>query len=382
MRAHSRYGHKSELINVVLQTKLPAETRVAIGSGALQEIERLVTQSGAGKKLAVLCQPSITQAWANPAVEQLSKSFDCAVLELPDGEQCKTHEQLLKIWAFLIDRQLERSDCLIAIGGGALTDIAAFAASTYLRGIKLVLVPTTLLAQVDAAIGGKTAINLPAGKNLAGSFFFPTAVIVDPDCLSTLPRRELLSGLGEIIKYALIENTVAEQTEYRTGPMSLLKILKQLIGSGAFSAESAELAGIIAACIKMKLAVVATDPKENGLRRSLNLGHTLGHAIEKVSRYQIKHGEAIAIGMVFACKLAESGNKLAGSETGVLVDLLEKAGLPTTVDGNLPKDELINAMSFDKKRRGGQTRFVLPIENLGRVNTDVPIGVDQLQAAL
>jgi 3-dehydroquinate synthase len=382
MRVHSQQGHKSDVLNILFKSNVAASTRVAIGTGALQEIDRIVAQCEVGKRVALLTQQSTKAAYADPAAALLAKSHDCRVLTLPDGEGCKSQDQLLNIWAWLQEMQMERSDCLLAIGGGALTDVAGFAAATYLRGIKLILVPTTLLGQVDAAIGGKTGINLAAGKNLAGTFYFPEAVIVDPATLSTLPEPELLSGLGEIIKYALIEETVASNTEYRRGPKSLLSILQNLLNSGPFSAHSSDLEGIIAASIKMKLAVVGKDPTEKGLRRCLNLGHTLGHAIEKVSHYEIRHGEAVAIGSVFACRLAEKRGRLPSSETASLIQLLEKSKLPTAMPATVSKDAIKSALSFDKKLRGGLIRFILPTEHLGTVEMDVEISPEQLAEAL
>jgi 3-dehydroquinate synthase len=366
------------MINFVLRTNLPVSSRVAVGDGALQEADRLLQQCEIGKRILVLCQPSTRQLFANPLVDLLSAGgYDVDLMELPDGEACKEHSVLLDVWSRLQDKNFGRADCLLAVGGGAVSDLAGFAASTYLRGIKLVLVPTTLLAQVDAAIGGKTGINLPAGKNLAGTFYFPSAILVDPQTLRHLPERQMRSGFGEIIKYALIESTVLASTEFRGGPRSLLAVLQDAVKE-PLDCDNPSLAGIITACIKMKLAVVAKDPQEGRLRRCLNLGHTLGHAIEKISNYGCTHGEAVAIGLVFACRLAERLAKLPAEQTAVLIQLLQAAQLPTTVPEGLPKERLVETMKFDKKRVGQTIKFVLPAGVLGNVELDADVHPDNL----
>jgi 3-dehydroquinate synthase len=284
MRFHSSQGHRSgsDLINVRLRTTTQLETRAAIGEGGIESAGSILKQLGAGNRVLVLTQPSLMNSWAATAVEHIKEAgFTTSVMELPDGEECKSHESLIRVWEQMQSSQLDRSDTLVAVGGGALSDMAGFAASTYLRGIRSVLIPTTLLAQVDASIGGKTAINLPSGKNLAGTFHFPEVVIVDPDTLKTLPPRDLLSGLGEIIKYAYMERTIAERTDYKQGPRTFYRVLRDVILGKGFSLESPELLGIIAASVKMKMAVVGKDPYEGELRRCLNLGHTLAHAIDK-----------------------------------------------------------------------------------------------------
>jgi 3-dehydroquinate synthase len=380
MRIHTARAHKSEATNIVFRANIAVNSRVIIGDGILADVERTLAQLELGSKLCVLSQPSIEKSIVEPMAKALSGSrFETRFISLPDGEQCKSHENLLRVWTELQEMKFQRSDCIIAIGGGALTDLAGFAASTYLRGIKLILVPTTLLAQVDAAIGGKTGINLPAGKNLAGSFYFPTAVFVDLDALSTLPERELRSGIGEIIKYALIEDTVAKNAEYRRGPRGLFSVLNDMFDADI---DPETLTGIVTACIKMKLAVVAKDPHEQRLRRSLNLGHTLGHAVEKVSQYKYTHGEAVAIGLVFASRVSEQLNKIEASATESVKQLLSKAGLPTAIPDDLSRDDLLKAMKFDKKSEGDEIRWVLPEQQLGSVDLDTKVSLDQVRQLL
>lgn len=380
MRVHSQGGHKSDLVNFVLRFNLPVATRVAVGEGAMSSVSQLLSQCEVGKRVLVLSQPPLKETCvAQVAADLKQAGYDVTLFEVPDGEACKSHEHLADIWHQLQKLGFSRTDTLLAVGGGALSDLGGFAASTYLRGINYVVCPTTLLAQVDASIGGKTGINLPGGKNLAGAFYFPVAVIADPSVLHTLPEREVRSGLGEIIKYAYIEDTIAEATDYRRGPRSMLSVLEDLILQNRFSIDNPMLPHVISMCIKMKLAVVGKDPHEGRLRRSLNLGHTFGHAVEKVTKYEIAHGEAVSIGLVFACELAQKLERFSSEQVTRLRTLLTAAGLPTDVPPSLDREALIAAMSLDKKKLGDKVKFVLPIEPIGRVDLDFDVEVDKLR---
>lgn len=379
MRFHSSYGHKTELINVLLRTEVPLKARVAIAEGAIDNVGSILKQSNAGKRVLVLTQPTVAKTWAAAVVDRLDEAgFETALLELPDGEECKSHENLLRIWQEMQAKQLDRSDTLLAVGGGALSDVAGFAASTYLRGIRSVIVPTTLLAQVDASIGGKTGINLGSGKNLAGTFYLPGTVLIDPQTLTTLPPRQVLSGLGEIIKYAYIESTIAEETDYKPGPRSLHRVLTELLsGADGFTAENPAMLGVITTCVKMKMAVVGKDPYESELRRCLNLGHTLAHAIEKVTNYAVTHGEAVSIGVVFACRIATDRGVFDSDETYKLIDMLKRVGLPTEVPEGIPPDSLVKIIGYDKKRQGEHIKFVMPLRPIGTVDINAQINVSE-----
>ncbi|HEY9715350.1 MAG TPA: 3-dehydroquinate synthase family protein, partial [Chroococcales cyanobacterium] len=271
--------HRGPVISMRWDTALEVKTRVSVGMGARQKLSSILAQIGAGKRVLVLCQPSTAVHWLRDLLSSLPpEDYQVTTLEVPDGEACKSTDWLLRIWEHLQERRFDRRDTVVALGGGSVTDLAGFAASTYLRGLNLVLVPTSLLGQVDAAIGGKTAINLSVGKNLAGTFFFPKAVLADQEILSTLPQSQFTSGMGEIIKYALIEETVAKNTDYEMGPKSLLEVLETTLtsnSSGNFDYDDPGLSGMITSCIKMKLFVVGRDPHEASLRRYLNLGHTV-----------------------------------------------------------------------------------------------------------
>jgi 3-dehydroquinate synthase len=374
-------GHKSRhrgpVVTMMWNTALEVKTRVAVGVGARQKLSSVLAQIGAGRRVLVLCQPSTAVHWLRDVLSVLpSEDYQVTTLEVPDGEACKTTEWLIRIWEHLQERRFQRKDTIVALGGGSVTDLAGFAASTYLRGLNLVLVPTSLLAQVDAAIGGKTGINLDAGKNLAGSFYFPKAVLADSDILSTLPKSQLISGMGEIFKYALIEETVAKNTDYERGPRSLLEVLEGLVASELDSTDPV-LAGVITSCIKMKLFVVARDPNESNLRRCLNLGHTVGHALEKLGEYKLSHGEAVSIGLVADTKLAIDHKLIEKDSLRKLQNLLDKAGLPTKVPSAFHPDQVIEVMAHDKKRDGDKIKLVLPTTRLGLVELDVAVSASE-----
>ncbi len=267
-------------------------------------------------------------------------------LALPGGEAAKTFAVFERVIDALVAERLDRGGVVVAFGGGALLDVAGFAAAAYLRGIRWIAVPTTLLAQVDAAHGGKTAIDHPAAKNLVGAFHPPSEVLCDTDLLRTLPPREVRSGLAEVVKHAVI------------GAPGLLD-----------RAGRDEPATFVEEAAAVKLAIVARDPRERGERRLLNLGHTLGHALEQASGYSLSHGEAVALGLRAACRIAA---RHCGFREGAAVEAaLDRCGLPSR--GSLPFDALSGALAHDKKRAGGRLVWVLPVA-LGdvRLFDDVP----------
>jgi 3-dehydroquinate synthase len=375
--------HRGPVINMLWNTNLEVKTRVAIGAGARQKLSNILSQINAGKRVLVLCQPSTAVHWLRDLLGTLpGEDYNVTTLEVPDGESCKSTEWLLRVWEHLQERHFDRRDTIVALGGGSVTDLAGFAASTYLRGLNLVLVPTSLLGQVDAAIGGKTGINLQAGKNLAGTFFFPRAVIADQEILSTLPPGEFVSGLGEIVKYALIEETVAKNCDYELGPRRLFDVLNTSLAEGPFEHDDAGLGGIISSCIKMKLFVVSKDPHESGLRRILNLGHTIAHAIEKITDFRITHGEAVGIGLYYDTKLSVKQKRLDKSELDKLEELLAKAGLSTSLPTGVTKEKLVNSMMHDKKREGEKIKLILPQEKLGCVDFEVVMPLSELSKTL
>jgi len=265
---------------------------------------------------------------------------------IPDGERAKNLPTVARIYDALVKRRLDRSAAVLAFGGGVVGDIAGFAAATYLRGIRLVQVPTTLLAQVDSSVGGKVGVNLAAGKNLVGAFYPPALVACDPELLASLPRREFRSGVYEVVKYGII----------RSRP--LFERLSTHLDA-IFEHDAALLEPLIAECCRIKADIVSEDERESGPRRALNFGHTVGHALEAVTRYRrFRHGEAIAYGMLAAAQISVARGVMSADDRAQLRELIIHLGpLPAVTDLRI-KDAL-DAILLDKKVVGGKLHFVL-----------------------
>lgn len=287
-------------------------------------------------------------------------SFTAHRFLIGDGETFKTLRSAESLVTFLIERRIERSDVIVALGGGVVGDLAGFAAAVYLRGIRFVEVPTTLLAQIDSSVGGKTGVNHRLGKNLIGAFHQPSLVVIDPETLHTLPLRELRSGLYEAIKYGVISDA----------PL-FYRIARRIDRLNSFDAD--ELAHLIASCCSIKAAVVSRDEREAGSRKTLNFGHTVGHALEAVTKYRrFLHGEAVGHGMRAAARIAERLDLLEPGDRAAIDDAIARVG-PLPPAKTIALDAIISAMSHDKKTEAGRTSFVLPVE-IGRVvvKSDVP----------
>lgn len=268
-------------------------------------------------------------------------------LVLPSGESHKTLATVSTIWNRLAHDQFGRDAVLIALGGGVIGDMTGFAAACWMRGVDFVQVPTTLLAQVDASVGGKTGVDLPAGKNLVGAFHQPLAVVIDTAMLDTLPDRQLSAGFAEVAKTALVAES------------GLLEFLERN-AEALINRDGELLENVIAHCCETKARIVAADEHERGMRALLNLGHTFGHALETLTGYdRLLHGEAVAIGLVLACRLSERVLGLDAALRPRLVRLLETFGLPTSVPGDLAPDDILEAMRLDKKHHRGGWRLVL-----------------------
>ena len=294
----------------------------------------------------------------------------CAGLSaLRGSESTKCLATLSSLYSSAARARLDRHSVVIAVGGGVIGDVAGFFAATWLRGIAIVHVPTTLVAQVDSAIGGKTGVNLTNGKNLVGAFHQPSLVVVDPTTLRTLPDREFRSGLAEVIKYSVIADAVLfEHLEHHLG-----KILRR---------DLSELSWVIRRCCAIKARVVSRDEYEtNGLRAILNFGHTMGHAIEAAARYTLLHGEAIAIGMVAATRLSQKISGLSTFSAHRIFDLIRRAGLPTRLKRNLSFPSILAAMKLDKKAVDGRIRFVLA-RRIGSVQAGIPVSQHLIRKAV
>jgi 3-dehydroquinate synthase len=328
---------------------------VEIAAGAAVALPRLLDEIRAPARRFVV---STAPVWGHHSDAVASLSAEEPIL-LPDGERYKNTATVMRIYDALIRANADRATCLIALGGGVVGDVAGFAAATYLRGVPVVQIPTTLLAQVDSAIGGKTGVNHPLGKNLIGSYHQPLAVLVDPLLLTTLPRREFRAGLYEVIKYGII----ASRPLFDRITHELAKL---------FARDPLSLVPVIAESCRIKAEVVNEDERESGPRRALNFGHTAGHALEAVTKYRrFRHGEAVAYGMLVAAELGVKRGTFSDSDRDALARLIAHMGpLPPT--GDLSAVELLQAMGRDKKVVAGKLHFVLPT-GIGstRVVTDV-----------
>jgi 3-dehydroquinate synthase len=298
---------------------------------------------------AIVSDSNVAPQYGRAAWEALAQSgFEPVLITVPAGETAKTLDTVRSCYDQLADRRLERKSFIVALGGGVVGDLAGFVAATYLRGIAFVQVPTTLLSQVDSSVGGKVGVNLRAGKNLIGAFYQPRLVLCDLATLKTLPAREYISGLAEVIKYGIIYDAALFERLERELP----KLLRR---------DPKALATVIARCCEIKAEVVRQDETENGLRAILNFGHTVGHALEAISHYgKYLHGEAIAIGQVAAARISAQVLGLPDAHVERITRLLQRAGLPTQVklkNSHLPK--LFAAMKLDKKVNRGEIKLVL-----------------------
>ena len=327
---------------VTIEVKVDPPYPVIIGTGLLGELEELLA---ARHRVAILHQPPMTQTAEAVRNRLADKGIDAHRIEIPDAEAGKDLPVVAFIWEVLGRIGIDRKDAIVSIGGGAATDVAGFAAATWLRGVDIVHVPTTLLGMVDAAVGGKTGINTEAGKNLVGAFHQPAAVLVDLNTLSTLPANELVAGMAEIVKAGFIADPVI---------LDLIEADPQV----AVDPAGDVLPELIRRAIAVKAAVVAADEKESALREILNYGHTLAHAIERRERYQWRHGAAVSVGLVFAAELARLAGRLDDATVARHRDILTSLGLPVSYDADaLP--QLMESMAGDKKTRSGVLRFVV-----------------------
>ncbi len=331
---------------------------VQVGAGALDQAGRLAREAGvaAGRAL-IVTDSNVARLYGERAAASLKAAgFAPRTLEVAAGEQSKSLATLERVYDALAEAELDRSGPVFALGGGVVGDLAGLAAATYMRGVPLVQVPTTMVAQADSALGGKTAVNHPRAKNLIGAFYQPRLIVADVATLASLPEREFREGLAEVIKYgAIMDAPMVEALE-----RGLDAILRR---------SPAALEEIVARSLRHKAAVVASDPREGGRRKILNYGHTLGHALEASSGYgNFLHGEAVAIGMVVAGRLSQAFTGLAAAEAGRLERLIARAGLPNAMPAGWRGEDLVRAMRLDKKRSGDGVEFVL-LDRLGHALT-------------
>ena len=330
--------------------------RIVVASGSLARLGELVQQHAPSHRYAIITDENIARHYLQSARESLVTGSRGRLSEgrahtvvIPAGEQNKTRERWSAITDTLLAHGCGRDTAIIALGGGVVGDLAGFVAATYMRGIPVVQVPTTLLAMVDASIGGKTAVDTPAGKNTVGAFHPPAIVIIDPSTLASLPARELRAGMAEVIKHAVI----ADRAMFD----EISAILPSLF---AGNASQSALESLIARSVRIKANVVAADERELGLRKVLNFGHTIGHGVEAASDYSLLHGEAIAIGMIAEAKLAEAAGVADDGTAATIEGSIAMAGLPSRMPSTIEPDRVLTLMRSDKKQRRDALEYSLP----------------------
>ncbi|MEY4409044.1 MAG: hypothetical protein RLZ65_427 [Actinomycetota bacterium] len=320
--------------------------RSLVGRGLLDEIPLALE----GVKKVLVVHPQALSATAEAIREKLqSAGFEAILAEVPNGEDAKRIEVAAFCWGIMGQADFHRNDAVIGLGGGATTDLAGFVAATWLRGVRSVLIPTTLLGMVDAAVGGKTGVNTSEGKNLVGSFHLPHRVIIDLDTLETLPKNDLVAGMAEVAKYGFIADPW---------------ILEALEDPAAIDPKSNLIEELVKRSVAIKERVTEADFKESGEREFLNYGHTLGHAIEHAERYKWRHGAAISIGMVFAAELSMLSGKLSETDLERHRKVLGGLGLPLSYQADR-WEQLLATMQRDKKARSGALRFVV-LDQIGK----------------
>jgi len=321
---------------------------VVIGRNLLDEVPNFL---GGAKKVLVVHPVGLAVSAEQLRDFLVAQGFEVLLAGVPDNEEAKRIEVAAFCWGILGKSEFSRTDMVIGFGGGTITDLAGFVAATWLRGVGIVQIPTTLLAMVDAAVGGKTGVNTTEGKNLVGVFHSPSAVVVDLETLETLPKNELLAGFAEVVKCGFISD------------VEILSIIEADFEK-AVDPKAQQFEELVLRSVKVKAAVVSEDFRESGLREILNYGHTLGHAIELAERYKWRHGAAISIGMIFVAELAHLNGRLSIEAVRRHRDLFTKLGLPTSYPAEKWPQLLAN-MQIDKKSRGGNLRFVV-LDEVGK----------------
>ena len=321
---------------------------IHVGDGILSQVGDFLQQLGLERKVAVITNPTVAQLYLDTVHESLNDAgFDVLPVLVPDGEQHKDLRSLSVIYDRLIADRVDRQSCVLGLGGGVVGDLAGFAAATLLRGLPYVQVPTTLLAQVDSSVGGKTGVNHQDGKNLIGAFYQPRLVVTDVAVIQSLPRREFIAGLAEVIKYGIIDDP------------ALFRLLEEKIAK-LMTLDRGLLTQVIATSCAIKAKVVEKDERENDYRAVLNFGHTIGHALEAATHYEkYLHGEAVGIGMAQAAVISVQQGFCDQRSLERIRKLIEKAGLPLEIPRDVSMQALVQGMEVDKKSAGGKIKFVM-----------------------
>lgn len=329
---------------------------VVVEPGGLDRLGEMLKERGLENAVFVVTDENIAPLYAERVLKSIHQAGLVARMQvIPAGEDYKTIETVVSMWRGFLEAGLDRKSTVLALGGGVLSDLAGFAAATFMRGCPWVVVPTTLLSMVDASLGGKTGFDLPEGKNLVGAFYPPRFVLADPEVLSSLPVAEIRSGLAEVVKHGII----------------LDPELFALCANG-YAAVMLDLPRVVRRAMAVKVQVIEQDPFEKGIRAALNLGHTVGHAVEIASEFGLRHGEAVAIGMVVEARLAEHLSLTTPGLASQIAFVLNNLGLPTVVPSSLSVASIIWRMKFDKKKSNNIVRFALPI-SIGTVEPSVSV---------
>lgn len=339
-----------QIINAKIKMK-DKEYKIFVGSSLLDELAKFIKENHAGKKAAVIIGENTNKLHGNKIGSAL-KELNPLFIRVPSGESSKSRQMKEEIEDNLLEHKFGRDSLIIAIGGGVIGDLAGFVASTFNRGIPIIHVPTTMLAMVDSSIGGKTAINTRHGKNLIGTTYQPDAVFADMDFLETLPDEEFRNGLAEVIKMSIIMDKNLFE--------SLEKNHKKILAR-----DKKILQEIIKRNIELKVEVVEKDPFEMNLRQILNFGHTFGHALEAFYNYRIRHGFAVAQGMIVEAKISGAANGLSENEEGRIMNMIKLFGFPLTVSMDVQIPKILELMKSDKKSRNNRPRFVM-IDRIGK----------------
>ncbi len=343
---------------------------VNVGAGALDDLGKLALGAGLeASRCAIITDTNIAPRYLDRALSSLRKAgFDAATIELAPGEETKSLATIAALYEGMTEARLDRRSAVFALGGGVIGDVAGFAAATFMRGVPLVHVPTSVVAQVDSSLGGKTGVNLRSAKNLIGAFYQPRLVVADVATLASLPEREFREGLAEVIKYGAIIDAAMLSDLKRDMPAILAR-------------ETRILESVVERSLRLKASVVERDERESGLRAILNFGHTVGHALEAASGYgNYRHGEAVAIGMMAASRLSCRYAGLRIDQAERLANLIRSAGLPTAIPEGWRGEQFIGALKLDKKRAHGAVEFVL-ISQLGHALSR-QLSIDEILAGL
>jgi 3-dehydroquinate synthase len=358
----------SETIRVELLKQCDDSYDIRIGHGLLQGLPEWVASSNMGNRYCIVCDKTTERLFGRALEKGLDAwGIDCALLSIPPGESSKSLGEFARVLDSLRRFGFDRGDCLIALGGGVVGDLAGYAAGCYMRGIPFIQIPTTLLSQVDSSVGGKVAVNIESGKNYCGLFNQPRSVCIDVEALDSLPRAELNNGLAEVLKYAFIRDT------------NLFDFLYSNV-QGMLRQNHDTLVECVTRCCRIKAAVVQEDEREGGMRMILNYGHTVGHAIEAASGYAMGHGLCVAYGMRTIALVAERLGQFSPAERRSHDQLLDAYGLATAPLDISPK-EIMALLSSDKKMRQGKNIFIIPT-GIGRVEIRQDIPLEEVRQAV